>query len=210
MKILRKLYIKTTNLTHGYQDKQSKIVSFYKLWAPLYDLSIKLDPAYNKNLIKMINSTVSQGDYTLDIGCGTGLGTIYAATIAQKVLGIDSSNDMLTKLEKKNKKQKICNIQLRNGFFPQTLKPKDKFNSIITSFMLAHLSKEQRTQAIKAMFDILEPNGKIGLFSAQGEIAPTFQTKKEIENNLLSAGFRNIIIEDVNDIYRISTAEKKL
>ena len=74
--------------------------------------------------------------------------------------------------------------------------------------MLAHLGKEKRTQAIKAMFDILEPTGKIGLFSAQGEIAPTFQTKEEIEKNLSSAGFGNIIIKDINTIYRISTAKK--
>jgi hypothetical protein len=58
------------------------------------------------------------------------------------------------------------------------------------------------------MFEILETNGEIGLFSAQGEIAPTFQTKEEIENNLSSAGFRKIIIRDTDDIYRISTAEK--
>ena len=58
------------------------------------------------------------------------------------------------------------------------------------------------------MFEILEAGGKIGLFSAQGEIATTFQTKEEIKNNLSSAGFSNIIIKDVNDIYRISTAKK--
>jgi hypothetical protein len=63
-------------------------------------------------------------------------------------------------------------------------------------------------QVITNIFEALKPNGKIGLFSAQGEIASTFQTKEEIEINLSSAGFRNIMIEDVDDIYRISIAEK--
>ena len=208
MKLLRKLYIKTTNLTHGYQNKKSRLISFYKLWAPLYDISIKLDPAYNKNLKEMIDSTVSPGDFTLDVGCGTGLGTIYAATIAQKILGIDSSKHMLNKLQKKIKSHGINNIDIREGFFPQVLESEEKFNSIITSFMLAHLSRDQRSEAIKAMFEILEAGGKIGLFSAQGEIAATFQTKEEIENNLSSAGFNNIVVNNVNDIYRVSTAEK--
>ena len=115
---------------------------------------------------------------------------------------------MLKKLQKKIKKEKINNIELREGFFPQALRPEEKFQSIISSFMLAHLSKEQRTLSIKTMFDILDTGGKIGLFSAQGEIAPTFQTKEEIENNLSSSGFRNITIEDIDDIYRISIAEK--
>jgi ubiquinone/menaquinone biosynthesis C-methylase UbiE len=156
MNILRKIYIKTTNLTHGYQGNQPKLVSFYKLWAPLYDISIKLDPAYYKNLKKMINSTVSKSDYTLDIGCGTGLGSIYAATIAQKILGIDSSENMLYKLQKKIKKFNIHNLNLRKGFFPEALKPEEKFKSIITSFMLVHLNKDQQTKAIKFMFEILE------------------------------------------------------
>ncbi len=208
MKLLRNIYIKTTNLTHGYQGNQSKLVSFYKLWAPIYDISIKFDPAYHKNLKRMISSIVSQGDYTLDIGCGTGIGTLYASTIARTILGIDPSANMLNRLQKKAEKQNIKNINLRKGFSPQALKSKEKFNSIITSFMLAHLNKDQRSTAIKAMFEILETNGEIGLFSAQGEIAPTFQTKEEIENNLSSAGFRKIIIRDTDDIYRISTAEK--
>lgn len=40
-------------------------------------------------------------------------------------------------------------------------------------------------------------------------IASTFQTKEELINNLSSAGFNNILIEDVDDIYRISTATKE-
>ena len=207
MNLLRKIYIQTTNLTHGYQGKEkAKLISFYKLWSPLYDISIKLDPAYHRNLKKMITSVVMPGDSTLDIGCGTGLGAIYAATIAQKVVGIDISTDMLDRLKRKTKKQKISNIDIRKGFFPQAIKNEEKFKSIISSFMLAHLGKEQRTQAIKAMFDRLEPKGRIGLFSARGEIASTFQTKEEIITDLSSAGFVNILVEDVDDIYRIATA----
>jgi len=209
MKLFRRLYIKTTDLTHGYQSEQpSKIISLYHLWASFYDISIKFDPAYCRNLKKMINAVVMPGNIILDIGCGTGLGTIYAATIAKKVIGIDPSSDMLNKLKKKVNKQKISNIDIREGFFPEAVKKSDRFKSIISSFMLAHLNKKQRPIAIKAMYNLLESDGKIGLFSAQGEIASTFQTKEEIENSLSYVGFSNIVIQDIDDIYRISTAKK--
>lgn len=48
----------------------------------------------------------------------------------------------------------------------------------------------------------------MGLFSAQGEIASSFETKDEIVNNLELAGFNKIEVDDVSDIYRIVKAEK--
>jgi hypothetical protein len=48
----------------------------------------------------------------------------------------------------------------------------------------------------------------MGLFSAQGEIASTFETKDEIIRNCESAGFRRIEIDEVSDIYRIVKAER--
>jgi ubiquinone/menaquinone biosynthesis C-methylase UbiE len=208
MNALRRLYIKTTDLTHGYKGNPSKLASLYKLWSPLYDTSIKMDPAYNRNLKRMVFSAVSKNDSTLDIGCGTGIGTIHASKIARRVLGIDPSKDMLHKLQTKIRKQSIENIEIRNGFFPQSLKYGERFGSIISSFMLAHLSRSQQMQAVIAMFDILEPGGKIGLFSAQGEIAPTFQTRKELTDDLSSAGFSNYYFLDLDDIYRITIAKK--
>jgi cyclopropane fatty-acyl-phospholipid synthase-like methyltransferase len=156
----------------------------------------------------MIDAVVAPDNVTLDIGCGTGLSTIYAAKIAGKVVGIDPSADMLNKLKKKIKKHQITNIDIREGFFPEAVKEGEKFQSIKSSFMLAHLNKKQRASVIKNIFNHLESNGKIGLFSAQGEVASTFQTKEEIENNLTSIGFRDIVIQDIDDIYRISTAIK--
>ena len=208
MKILRKLYIKSTNLTGGYQDDRSKLLSLYKLWAPFYDYTVRLDPAYNRNLYRMIRSTVAVNDRTLDIGCGTGLGAMAASRIAKTVLGIDPSATMLGKLKKKIKKHALSNIETRAGFFPQAIKADEKFNSIVTSFMLAHLIPVQRSEVIKAMRDCLENDGRVGIFGARGEVAPAFQTRMEMEANLSSAGFSNYVIEDVDDIYRIAIAEK--
>ena len=209
MNLSRHVYIKTTDFTHGFQgEPASKFLFFYRLWASFYDISVKLDPAYCRNLHNMITRVVTSDSITLDVGCGTGLGTIHAATIANKVISVDPSKDMLNKLKKKIRNRGITNVDVRKGYFPEVVGADEKFQSIFSSFMLAHLNKCQRTAMIQDMFNLITSGGKIGLFSAQGEIATTFQTRDEIQHNLELAGFKDIVIQDVDDIYRISTAIK--
>jgi len=208
-KPLRTFYIRTTNLTHGFQENRTALDSFYKLWAPLYDLSVSLDSGYKRNLSRMVKRVVQASDCVLDVGCGTGLATLAAAKNAKEVVALDPSQAMLDKLAKKIGREKLRNVEVRNGFFPEGLEKGKTYDSVITSFMLAHLSPETRRAAVNSMFDLLAPGGRIGLFEAQGEIAPTFQTKKEIRTNLLESGFGDIGIEDVSDIYRIATAVKR-
>jgi ubiquinone/menaquinone biosynthesis C-methylase UbiE len=209
-KPLRTFYIKTTSLTHRYQGRPKALGRFYKLWAPLYDLSVWLDPAYKRNLLHMVMLVVRRSDSVLDAGCGTGIGTLAAARIAKEVVALDPSQAMLNKLARKLRRENIQNVEIRNGYFPDGVEKGETYQSVITSFMLAHLNPEARRVAFMSMFDHLKSGGRIGLFEAQGEIAPTFQTKKEIETNLLEAGFDDISIEDVSDIYRVATAVKPL
>ena len=199
-KPFRILFIKSADFTHGYQQAgASKINRFYKLWAHCYDFTVGLDPGYKRELRNMVNSVVKQGDITLDIGCGTGLGTIYAAAIATDVIGLDPSRDMIEKLLQKIQKRNIENVEIRNGYFPDVLTPLEKFHSVISSFMLAHLLPESRAHLIANIFDCLNPGGRLGLFSALGEIASTFQTRDEILSNLSAAGFQDIQIGDVSE-----------
>ncbi|NOZ48285.1 MAG: class I SAM-dependent methyltransferase [Chlorobi bacterium] len=210
LKSFRELYIKTTNFTHSYQGKSDKLKHFYKLWSYCYDLSVSLDPAFGREMKKMIENTVAQGDTVLDIGCGTGISTLYASKIAGKVVGIDLSPDMIHKLEQKIKRKKITNIDLVTGSFPEALPGNLKFKSIISSFAIVHFPPVQRKIIYKQIYDFLETNGRLGLFSAQGEIASSFETEKEVVANLNSAGFKNIALNNVSDIYRIITATKTL
>jgi cyclopropane fatty-acyl-phospholipid synthase-like methyltransferase len=205
-KPLRSLYIKTTNFTDGYHDDYNKLVSFYNFWSFIYDFSVRLDPAYLNQLKNMINQVVCQNDQVLDIGCGTGLGTIYSAHIAEKVVGIDISKNMISKFKKKINNKLIENIELIEGKYPDCIS--QSFDTIISSFTIVHFSTKVRPFIYKSIYKNLKKNGRIGLFSAQGEIAHAFETKMEIESNLRNSGFQNIRIQDVSDIYRIVVAEK--
>lgn len=207
-KPLRTLYIKTTDLTRNYQGEDKKLLRFYKLWSYCYDISVSIDPAFRGEMRKMIDLVVKQGDIVLDIGCGTGISTLYASKTADKVVGIDFSSDMIHKLEQKIERKSITNIELITGRFPEALPQGLKFSSIISSFAIVHFTPEERKQIYKQIFDITINGGRLGLFSAQGEIAPSFETKNEVTDNLNAVGFKTIYTTDVSDIYRIITAEK--
>ncbi len=208
-KPLRVIYIRTTDLTHGYQGSESaNLLRFYRMWAPIYDLSIRLDPGYLRSLRHMVEMVVRPGDVTLDVGSGTGLGTVHAASIAAQVVAIDPSREMTTRLEKKIRGRNFGNVEVRHGYFPDALVPGESFDSVISSFMLAHLNLEERTRAIIEMSRCLNRGGRLGLFAAQGEIASTFQTRAEVEQQMSDAGLTNSGVMDVSDIYRITTATK--
>ena len=207
-KPFRYLYIKTTNLTHGYQDNRSQLSVFYQLWAPLYDFSVWIDPAYKRNLFQMVKLVVQDGDAVLDVGCGTGLATVAAAENAQSVVALDPSQEMLSKLQKKLKRKHVSNVEIIHGYFPHALADRSVFDSIVSSFTLAHFSPDAKREALKAMFDRLAPGGRLGLFGARGEIATSFQTRDELLQNLSAAGFKDAGISDVSDIYRIATATR--
>jgi 2-polyprenyl-3-methyl-5-hydroxy-6-metoxy-1,4-benzoquinol methylase len=112
----RYLYIKTTDLTHGYQDNRSQLSVFYRLWAPLYDFSVSIDPAYKRNLFQMVKLVVQNRDAVLDVGCGTGLATIAAAVNAQSVVALDPSQEMLSQLQKKLKHKHVSNVEIIHGY----------------------------------------------------------------------------------------------
>ena len=209
LKPLRKLYIRTTDLTHGFQgEPRAKIQDFYRLWARCYDFSVRLDPAYSRELKRMVESVVKEGDVVLDIGCGTGLGTVHAAGIAAKVVGIDLSPDMTNRLRKLIHRRGIGNIEVIVGSFPESLPAEAVFDCIISSFAIVHFPVGQRRDIYDHVFRHLVDNGRAGLFTARGEIASTFETREEITNNLKSVGFGEVEIADVADIYRIVTAAK--
>lgn len=205
-KPLRELYIKTTDITHGYQDDSSRIEKLYKFWAWLYDFSVKIDPAYTRLFRKMIDMTVHPGDSVLEVGSGTGIGTLYASSRVKSITALDSSPEMMKKLKKKAGKKKSGNIRFLEGRYPEAAE--GRFNSVISSFTFVHFPPSERPAVYRHVYDNLLPGGRLGLFSARGEIAAAFETAEEILDNCRKSGFVNINIYDLSDIYRIATAER--
>lgn len=206
---LRRFYIRTTNFTHGYQGQSERQLGLYRLWAPLYDISLRIDPGYTAGIRRMVDAVVEDNDTVLDIGCGTGLATILAAHYAKRVVGIDPGSEMLAKLRLKIDSQQVTHIDLIEGFFPDALASTALYDVVISSFALVHIERDKRGGVYKAIFNHLKSGGRISTFSAQGEIASAFETKAEVSQNLGGAGFQQIQITDFCDIYRVAAAVKQ-
>ena len=140
----RRFYIRTTNFTHGYQGQSERQLGLYRLWAPLYDLSLRIDPGYAAGIRRMADSVVEDNDTVLDIGCGTGLATIYAAQYAKRVVGIDPSSEMLVILRLKIDSQQVTNIDLIEGFFPDALVSSALYDVGLSSFAIVQIEKDKR------------------------------------------------------------------
>jgi len=84
---------------HTNSKKAEKVRSMFASIAPSYDLNNRVhslwrDQAWRRFAVKHAN--VTEGDVVLDVACGTGdLTQAFAATAAQRVIGIDFTQEML-------------------------------------------------------------------------------------------------------------------
>ena len=97
---------------------------------------------FQKNFLKILdNFNVNFKDKTLiDIGCGTGIYSLYLAGICKFVLGVDSSVKMLEELNFKKDEFKIKNLKTLNLNF-SNLKVDDKFDIAFLTMSPALQSK---------------------------------------------------------------------
>lgn len=178
----------------------------YRAWAPVYDRTIALDPAFRVNARRMLDSTVRNGDRVLDVGVGTGLLFELAAGHAVDYTGIDVSGAMLARAARKVAAGRFDHVALRWGD-ARSLPFEDRsFDTVVCSFVLPHFDASEKVMVLSEMARVLTAGGHLGLFLAQGEIAPLFPERQEIEQLLTGAGFVDIDITDRDDVYRVATA----
>ena len=201
-RIPRTLYMRLAGI-----GKPSEL-GLYRWWSQVYDLSVALDPAYCRELYRMIDAVVRTGDDVLDVGCGTGLATLRAARTAKRVVGIDASSSMLDKLNRKIERTSVSNVELTLGRFPEVVASAGDFDSFISSFTVVHVPRDLRALFYQHAIEALVPGGRIGLFAARGEVLSIFETRAELAQNLRAAGFCWVEIHDVSDVYRYVTAER--
>ena len=198
--------MKATSLSLPWAGSRSYVRFLYAVWSKIYDLTIAWDKAYRGNAKLMIERTVRQGDRVLDIGIGTGMLAEYGAPMAAEYVGIDYSGAMLAKCAKKIARLKMTNVQISWGD-AKSLPFKDgQFDAAVSSFALPHFAKDEKVVVLREIARVLKPRGRFGLFLAQGEVAPLFSMRDELEHLLSEAGFVEVRIEDRDDVYRIVTA----
>lgn len=114
-------------------DKKAK--SYSKFDGNLNEFQIRFFKILKDFGVNFKNKTL------VDIGCGTGIYSLYLAGICKMVLGVDSSTKMLEELNLKKAEFKINNLQTINSDF-KNFKTADKFDIVFLTMSPALQSED--------------------------------------------------------------------
>lgn len=180
---------------------------FYRLIAPIYDSATsKLLDDYQevaKQLLHNIN--LEKTHALLDLGCGTGVLSLPASKISYLSVGIDLSAGMLRQLVQKRQTQQPFILKGNVLHLPVADK---SFDRIVTAFMLLHLNEEEKTLLMVEAFRVLKLGGYIGCLSSRETIANVYTSRERWHQLFDEAGFVNVNVKEVRDVYQYITAHK--
>ena len=108
----------------------------------------------DKKYIDMFLKYLDKNMNILDIGCGVGELTEYISNKGHNVLGIDNAENMLEIARKRNPKAEFKNISLYD-----LCNLDRKFDAIIATYILVHISKTDISSIIKEFYNKLNKNG---------------------------------------------------
>lgn len=131
----------------------------FDLWADVYDLVYSY---VSKDIPFYTNQAVRSGGTVLELGCGTGRVSIPIAEAGVKIIGMDSSPEMLRVADSKAKKMSVQNISLIHGDMID-FSLGQQFELIIIPFrgFLSLLSVEEQKSALSNIKSHLAPHGRL-------------------------------------------------
>lgn len=97
--------------------------------------------------------------YVLELACGTGYWTESLLTVAQKIVAIDQSPDMLSIASKRYADHPKINFLLGDAYAPPISFP--KYNGCMANFLFSHIPKEQIHPFLKTLHGRLEKDAFI-------------------------------------------------
>ncbi len=122
----------------------------------------------------------------LDAGCGTGIDSVYMASLGHIITGIDLSEKMLDIARKKNSKINFIKKDITALDFKESL-----FDGIIASYSLIHISKSEVKSCLLNFNRMLKKSGLLNIGLQEGEsgeisIPEPFAPKLTLDINIMS------------------------
>jgi 2-polyprenyl-3-methyl-5-hydroxy-6-metoxy-1,4-benzoquinol methylase len=128
---------------------------------------LELDPWFQEHIARYHKLTDYElGRCVLDIACGNGYGTRFISTLADKVLGVDQSDETI--FENKKMFSKNDNLEFEAGDAENLALSNDLFDSVVSFETIEHLqhpeyflSEVQRVLRLNGLFFLSTPNALI-------------------------------------------------
>jgi len=151
---------------------------------------------YAKNAYETLIQKVSiEGKVILDFGCGTGLLTERLATLAKRIVAIDTSPNMINILEAKH----LCNVvplteKLTLKLVKQNPEFVNKFDIVVVSSVFSFLP--DYASILNILKTLLCPGGFLVQWDwlSSDDNAEFGLSESKIKKTLTAAGFHNIVL----------------
>lgn len=181
---------------------------FYNIISRFYDWIYLVQVfGYVQSAHQLVDAVVEEDDSVLDLGCGTGLVAHIAAQRAAHVVGIDHSIGMLHRAQRKGRH--LDNVYYVLGDC-RAMPFREEFDVILSSFMLVILKEAERRAVLRDAFRLLRPGGRLGLLGSQDRMSQEWYTVSAWKDLLTEAGFENVQVQDLNQIFRIVVAYRPI
>ena len=134
----------------------------YDRWAPFYDEPGNQLLDIEQPIVLEILDSLSVG-VALDAACGTGRHTAYLATLGHKVIGVDTSPEMLARAREKVPEGEFYEADLHDVPVAD-----DSFDLVVCAIALSHVA--DLAPALAEFVRVLRPNGHLVISDSQGLI----------------------------------------
>lgn len=122
----------------------------------------------------------------LDFGCGTGLVTLQLAPRLGSIVGLDSSQGMLERLNRKIQELKYINVRTEQCDLEKGALPSGKFHLITSAMTLHHIP--DIVPVLKSLRVLLNPGGWIALADLESEDGSFHDDQTGVFHNGFSVG----------------------
>jgi arsenite methyltransferase len=116
---------------------------------------------------RMLDGLAMTGEErVLDFGCGTGLMVIGAARRLKsgRATGLDLFGDADAARENAKIEGVTDKVRIETGDPLKLVYPDGNFNVVISALALSRLAYEERAQAVREMWRVLKPGGRLAIF----------------------------------------------
>lgn len=174
---------------------------FFNKRADGYEEHMKNTVEFFDEYYKVIAQPVKETDENiniLDLGCGTGLeiDSIFSKVPNAKITGIDLSEEMLEKLQKKYE-SKIDNLNLIKGSYLTVPFKNNNYDYVVSSMTMHHFVLDEKLELYKKI--------KLSLKSGGKYIEGDYVVSKEYETEFLNRYYKimNSLSTEEKDLYHI-------
>jgi len=183
---------------------------------PLYDPITRLLGGDAARQALLDHAAIRSGHRVLDVGCGTGTLAVQVKRLHPdvEVVGVDPDSKALERARRKAERASVA-VQFDGGYSTELPYPAASFDRALSSFMLHHLSPDDKDTTLREIRRVLRPGGVLSLLDfggsephSRGLVARLLHSSQRLSDNFgggILTSVREAGFADVKEVEHRST-----